>query len=138
MNEVVMTLDQCQDNNKWMDLSKIDPESITPLYSIDWYDGPLTGVCKYVGTRYYFNWVDDVGKNWIYVLVRLTPEQWELEDKRDTLFQEKVGTHCNYGGKGELSPKETWNEYYKAYPPDEQVPMYLNNEVIGWTTDEAF
>jgi hypothetical protein len=76
------------------------------LWADAWYDGPLSGMCKYQDEMLWFhaqNVVEDADghSRWHYTLHRLPPEQLEDAVKWHDLFCEKVGTHfdkCEGGG----------------------------------------
>lgn len=130
-----MISDNCtvDDNVKWVS----NLGEVRWLYIVDYHDFPLAGVVEWRGGRYWieyqeWNWQpvgpkDEPFADWVpcaYFLYELTPEQWEAEDRRDSLFRECVGTHWVYqydedGGKlprGKYAKTGREHEYYSTYP----------------------
>lgn len=91
------------------------------LYHAGFYDGPLSGVMvRPDGSRYWFEVSEESVDDWCYwyYLYELTPAEWEFEDRRHALFQEHVGTHCDYDLKGRrnhgaIRPREEWDKFYE-------------------------
>jgi hypothetical protein len=95
---------------------------IKPLFHLDYYDGPLSGIFKCFDRVFYAKVVyADDRKYW--VAWELTPEQAEIELANHALFQKHVGTHTDYSidDEGEVSrqigatrPQAEWDLFYKA------------------------
>jgi len=95
---------------------------IKPLFHLDYYDGPLSGIFKCFDRVFYAKVVyADDRKYW--VAWELTPEQAEIELANYALFQKHVGTHTDYSidEEGEVSrqidatrPQAEWDLFYKA------------------------
>lgn len=60
------------------------------LWSLDWYDGPLSGLCECQGKKYWFYFADDLGYNWAYTLHELPPEQLTDAEHWRNLLVEKI------------------------------------------------
>jgi hypothetical protein len=95
------------------------------VYHNDYWDGPLSGVCRVEGLsddRYYFQSINDYHDHLdlrIFSLHQLTSEEWKLEDYWHQQFEQHVGTHTNYDsegkrGVGEVKPQATHHLYYQA------------------------
>jgi hypothetical protein len=95
---------------------------VKPLFHLDYYDGPLSGIVKCFERVFYCKAVyADDRKYW--VAWELTPEQAGYELAAHALFQHHVGTHTDYSidEEGEVSrqvgatrPREEWDLFYKA------------------------
>lgn len=96
------------------------------LYHWGYYDGPLSGVCRWRGERYWFTCVDmgdDEREARTFHMFEFTEEEWAREDERHALFRECVGTHTDYDqetGRRNLDgvrPEAGWHRYYDRHPP---------------------
>lgn len=131
------------------DLPWIPEDEVTLLYHSDYYDGPLSGMATYKGEKYwylFFGTYQRIGRlktadSWYcYWLVKLTPEQFALEEQIHEDFRRWVGTHCDYGEDGGERNREglrqegDWKKFYEKWDvPKEQLrDSYKDNEVIGW------
>lgn len=124
--------------------TELEPARIMPLWSTDWWDGPLSGVAEYDGEKMYFSMKDEddeTGRR-TFNLYRLTPEQMERELAWHALFKENVGDHTEYGPDGRrrregttLKPQEQWAKFYDNYPPYKtREPRHdlSKAELVGW------
>lgn len=68
----------------------------------DWhyYDGPLTGILTWNGTRYWFDvqWetADQDGFPWLYDVGELSADDWAKVDVVVEAFEAHIGLHCSY------------------------------------------
>jgi hypothetical protein len=99
-----------------------DNEDVKPLFHLNYYDGPLSGIVKCFDRHYYVKAVYPEDRKY-WVAWELTPAQAEIELAAHALFQEHVGTHTDYAidAEGEVSrkvgatrPQEEWDLFYKA------------------------
>jgi hypothetical protein len=97
-------------------------DDVKPLFHLDYYDGPLSGIVKCFDRHYYVKAVYPEDRKY-WVAWELTPEQAEIELANHALFQQHVGTHTDYAidDEGEVSrkvgatrPQEEWDLFYKA------------------------
>jgi len=79
------------------------------LYHSDYWDGPLSGVCKVDEQKLWFKCVHDYHDETksghrlsqrIYAVYNLTKKEWSAENKWHALFEEYVGNHTSYDEKG--------------------------------------
>lgn len=96
------------------------------IYHSNYWDGPLSGVCKFQGHRYWFDCVHDYhdtkddGERLdqrIYGIYRITDSEWQEEDYWHGLFEKYVGTHTSYvDGKrsGKVGPSKDHSKFYDA------------------------
>jgi hypothetical protein len=112
------------------------------LWSEDWYDGPLSGMCAYEGRKLWFQCVNEVDDSdgvsrRHFTLHALPAEQLEDVLKWHKLFREKVGTHFDKceNGCGVTQPEGLWNEFYGPYRARELKYSYWDNPAIAWTDD---
>jgi hypothetical protein len=72
----------------------IDRDDVTLVYLSSFYDYPRAGEARWDGRRYWFREAGpDSGD---FELLDVGDEQWTVLDERHRLFQEHVGTHCDY------------------------------------------
>lgn len=120
-------------------IPQVPADKVRWLWHCGYWDGPLSGVVIYNGEKM---WVDTFDHVFVppesemrrMAIVRLTPEEWELEEKDHERFEKYVGRHTSYGedGKrnvGALHPRENWDEYYSQAVVK---PNYQDHEVVGW------
>ena len=123
-------------------------EDVKPLFHLDYYDGPLSGIFICFDRVFYAKAVyPDDRKYW--VAWELTPEQATIVSDNHTLFQEHVGTHTDYSidDEGEVGrqigttrPQAEWDKFYKAekkrvdYKAIEAEPFFgvLLNPFRSW------
>jgi hypothetical protein len=94
------------------------------LWSSDWHDGPVSGLCEYEGTEYWFEAARDEGADDYehprrFLLRELTQAENAREWERHRLFEATVGTqHCQHDGAPPPSvrPREEWGAFYDRYP----------------------
>lgn len=107
------------------------------VYANSWWDGPISGVVKYEGNRYYAQMVsENCKRRRRYEVRHLPPDAWAQEDAKHVLFREKVGTHMEYAnGKrcGVVAPERTWHEFYESDLAKTVDPGAIAGlPVIGW------
>lgn len=116
----------------------IKEEEIKIIFAVDWWDGPLSGVCIYNGEKHWFQatdeWYEEDKPYWRrYAVIKLTPEQLAKEEAMHELYEEKIGDPRPYVD-GVLTrdvsqkPKEMWHEFYDVYKGT-QLPDYRENVV---------
>jgi hypothetical protein len=97
------------------------------LYHSGYWDGPLSGVCRFQGKRRWFKCVHDYFQKTedgspldmrIYAIYDLTAEEWKDEDYWHRLFEKNVGTHTSYDDtgqrRGEVFSSDTYHKFYDA------------------------
>lgn len=96
-------------------------DSIHFLYHNNFWDGPLSGVCRIGDHQYYFDCINDYHEALdlrIYSLHELTEEEWKTEDYWHQEFEKYVGTHTNYAAEnhrsGEVKDSSTHHLFYDA------------------------
>lgn len=113
-------------------------EDIKILFATNWWDGPLSGLCLYNDEKHWFQateeWYEEDKPYWRrYAVMKLTPEQLQLEERSHELFKEKVGESMPYingipvRNNEPLKPKEMWHEFYDVCKNNE----YYEN-VVGY------
>jgi len=121
---------------------------VKPLFHLDYYDGPLSGLFECFGRVFYCKAIYAEDRKY-WVAWELTPEQAEIELANHALFQEHVGTHTDYSidEEGEVThqvgatrPRSEWEKFYKAerkrldYKAIEAKPFFgvLLNPFLSW------
>ncbi len=82
----------------------VEQPDLRMLWHNGYYDGPLSGMCKWDGKLYYFDVAyDDEEESELdyrkYNLYELTQEELEEELRTHRLFETNVGYHSNYGDR---------------------------------------
>jgi hypothetical protein len=122
-------------------LRKLAPGDVQLWWVNDWYDGPIEAVVELEGERCLMVLVDppNIGTSegpcrW--VLLRLTPEQHEEEERWHALFAEHVGEHWCFhtdrphvftSEEQERDPGKFYEPYRLRLPRD-----LLPNTALGW------
>ena len=139
----------------WAHLPQIDGAEVIKRWACRWYDGPLSGIAFYRDRPCFFDdrggleddvrqRVDEDGETWNdwhkrFVLIELTPAQYQEEARRHELFCEKVGTHNSFDEAGQrlsgearvIRSQEMRLDYYEA--AEKWKPLsFADNPVIGW------
>ena|SRR5215471_6150250 len=73
------------------------------LWHVNFWDGPLCGICLHEGRKYWFKLdkeLDDRDRSRSFNVYYLTDEQINLEDSSHELWCKYVGTHCDYDENG--------------------------------------
>ncbi len=90
-----------------------------------WWDGPISGACTLDGEPgYWFDWIGECLDR-IFVVFRLSDEQWRLKQQRNAAFQAHVS------GAGGVRPKRDHQLYYNREFPQE--PPLKWSQAVGWT-----
>lgn len=117
-------------NNIELKLKKIPSSEIHILYENDVWDGPLEGICEWANKKYYFVCSDQLDETSEddrrprkYVLLELSPEQLEEEDKERQLF----------ASLKERLKLEDFYERQKSFP-EHRISL---EQVIGWFDSEG-
>ncbi len=93
-----------------------DQQNLVMLWHENYYDGPLSGMADFNGTMVWFDLEDENEDRYrTYNLYRLTDEERDVFCRHHKEFQEKVGTHCDYGE--EYKPFSFDNEDRPAWCP---------------------
>jgi hypothetical protein len=113
----------------------VPSEAFRLLWTCDYWDGPISGVCLYLGQRCWFDVVDDVHfTEWDedlgewdpcvsrrYAVYALTPEALAWEEEVHARFREHVGVHTTYDEHGRrptenyLRPSSEHDKFYGWY-----------------------
>ena len=120
-------------------LPQIDRSNVRLLWHSGFWDGPTSGLCLHNGRKCWFEMCaeGEEGDGFYrrFLLLELSPEQVEDEERWHDLFRRKVGAHCDHGDpKGEVLPRESWREFYDEYEKRGRVD-YSANPAIGWFED---
>lgn len=114
-------------------------QPISLVYHNNYWDGPLSGVCKIEDKRYYFKCVHDYydsPRNMrIYAVYELSNEEWKEEDYWHKLFEDNVGTHTNYEKNkriGAVKPQEMWENFYGPAKTAVRKWREQAREVLGY------
>lgn len=92
-----------------------------PLYHLNYYDGPLSGIIKVGDHHFYVSSIYGEERKW-WAAWELTEEELTKEQERHKLFQQYVGTHTDYHQDenedwirdvGTCKPRESCDIYYK-------------------------
>jgi hypothetical protein len=124
---------------------QIPRQAVRLLWHCRYWDGPLTGICRYQGERYWFAAIDPFDEEKVeYVsprrmgLYQLSPEELRVQEGSHQQFQRYVGMHTDYDEKeqrpiGAVRPKDEWNKFeaWLKQQPKQQFD-YRQNEMIGW------
>lgn len=123
----------------YLKLPHIERREIRLLWHADFWDHPLNGMLLYKNVRYWFENCETAEKDQHihYLIVELSPEQFEHEAFWHERFRQKVGTHTDYDKTGTRllgtpKPKESWNEFYEPFRQRGYQRDFSNNTVIGW------
>jgi len=122
-------------------LPKLAATDLRLLWVNDWYDGPLEAVVERSGERQLMVLHPedkvDVERPMRWVLYRLSPEQWQEEQRWHALFEEHVGHHwCFY--HPELPPEPTEARDSKLFfePYAKRAPRTLAASAASGWVDE--
>jgi hypothetical protein len=119
-------------------LQKLAPSDVRLLWVNDWYDGPLEAVVEHRGERclmvlHHQKLASDKPYQWL--VLRLSREQCEDEERWHALFAEQVGDHwCFHAGidlHGSPADNRDPARFYDAFKM--RTPLDLTkNESVGW------
>jgi hypothetical protein len=119
-------------------LPQRDRGEVQLLWHADYWDGPLNGLCRYRDRKCWFELCaegePEAGDKFYrrYLLLELGKDQLDEEEYWHRLFQEKVGTHADYGeAQREVKPRHSWAEFYEPYQKRGKVD-YSANPALGW------
>lgn len=119
---------------------QVPSSSVRLLWHSDYYDGPLSGMCRYRGEDLWFRMFDENQRHggWHrrFDLVRLTADELADERRWHDLFRRCVGHHCDYDEKGRravgmVHPSAMHAEFYDA-ARNRASRDYKNNPIVGW------
>jgi hypothetical protein len=97
----------------------VDSVDIKPLFHLDYYDGPLSGIFRCLDKVFYTKAVYAADRKW-WVAWELSSEQSTAILDNHALFQKHVGTHTDYfiDDEGEVSrqvgavrPQVEWEKF---------------------------
>jgi hypothetical protein len=91
------------------------------LWHVNYWDGPLSGLCLLNGRKHWFQIKggvydpDDEARE--FEIIYLTDEQIKAEDDRHNLWVKYVGEHCDYDEHnkrrdGDLRLRREWAQFY--------------------------
>lgn len=108
------------------------------VFAINWWDGPLEGMCLHNNEKHWFHCEDEDGEGFWrrFSIIKLTPEQVADEEKWHEFFKEKVGESFPYADgirvKNEtpLKPQSMWHEFYDVYKDRIKPEYHLKTECI--------
>jgi len=100
--------------------NEIPRDEIEILYSNDYWDGPLNGLCKWNSEEYYFLWTGEMSKEdeiiRRFFIIKLTLTQLQKEKNNHALFEK-------------AKEENTLQEFYKA--EKENVILDIA-QMVGW------
>ena len=117
-------------------------ENVKLLYSNNYWDGPISGLCEYEGIYYYFNqskedmW-DEVKEEWLpreYKVYEILPWQLAYELYWHSLFITNVkNARCDSTFEKKLKNDifKIKEDYYKKRKKEYKEINYSKNKVIG-------
>jgi hypothetical protein len=89
------------------------------LWINDWYDGPIDAVAEYRGERCLFALADPnliaSSRDWVWLLLRFSPEDLAEEEHWHRLFLQHVGDHWNCTGETHPPASGQHDLFYKPY-----------------------
>jgi len=124
------------------------PEVEKPIYlwSLGWYDGPLSGICLYEGQKHYFELFDETWEEYSsdsdseldglgpysvrhYYIRKLDPIIASREEARHNLFIKYVSNSHDYRGNPRTQEREVKPEglhrYFYEHPLRDEIGTYL-------------
>lgn len=118
-------------------------DKIKIIWETDRYDGPLSGVCEFEGSRHYFNIIDEMDKNnkdkenlfgcrlRLFGIYKLTESEMSSVIYWHNEFRKYVGTHTDYTEtKGKVHPQSSHHKFYDAYKKREKRLMLTNDKLV--------
>lgn len=94
---------------------------IIPLFHLDYYDGPLSGIIRCSDEYFYAHHIYERERTW-WVTYHLSHEERDRVLERNRIFCEHVGNHTNYIQNeledwvrvvGDTKPQDQWDGFYK-------------------------
>lgn len=98
-----------------------DLEDIIPLYNIDYYDGPLSGMFKVHDNYFYGKAIYGEDRKW-WACWELAEDELTRELAGHKLFQQYVGTHTDYYKDAD----DNWTRNIGTCKPRESCDIYYN------------
>jgi hypothetical protein len=109
------------------------------LWHIDYYDGPLSGICEYQERKCWFEiseHADIRTSSWLYEVRELTPAEILFEEEKQRRFAESVSNDNCYttlASTRVVHPQSSWGKFYEWY---DKLPnkgeMYRDRDPIGF------
>lgn len=111
--------------------------NIIPLWTCGYWDGPLSGLCIYEQQICFFEISNsELADERLYDIYEISPEDIIEEIRAHSLFEEYVGTHCNYyydedkkrfrrNIGAQVNDPNKSKLYWEKYPPGSKKPKYL-------------
>lgn len=102
------------------DPDPVDDE-VTPLFHLNYYDGPLSGIVVRNNHYFYVQPIYSEDRCW-WAAWELTPEETQTVLAEHELFEKYVGLHTTYTKNSQgkyvrdlntVKPQESWEKYYK-------------------------
>lgn len=99
----------------------VEEDDIIPLWHLDYYDGPLSGVVGCKGRYFYVRHCYYLDRHW-WVAWALTEDEWARARANHDAFEEHVGDHTSYrlddegvwkACSGNVKPDTHWDKFYK-------------------------
>lgn len=121
------------------DVPKLDARDVSWVYLSSYYDGALSGMATIppgitVWAECYEQCADPTCGGRKYKLIRLDPEVYAEERRREELFRAHVGNHWEYEAghhrPGRPRPPEMHSQFYND--PSIRQPLEYTGTVIGW------
>lgn len=112
------------------EVSEIDVAGLSILYTNDWYDGPLEGICEWKGEKYYFLLRDYEPRT--YYLIKLLPLQLQNDEKLHLDYLRLIESYP-YITEGAISHRKDakWDIFHEECEKyDDQTIQ--QEQVLGW------
>jgi len=101
-------------------------DDVIPMYHLNYYDGPLSGMINVKGRIFYVESIyGEEDRQW-WAAWELTEEELKCELARHELFKQHVGSHTEYKLNDDecwvrkdhdLKPEDDWKNFYEADIP---------------------
>ena len=127
-------------------------KDIKMKWCLDYYDGPLSGICEIDDRHHYFKFIqesvkslDDICSNVrVYGIYQLTDKEIERETYWHDEFRKWVGTHTDYNEEvgarnlGGVKPRDGMHNFYdRKDERDKDRPELTTNKLVGiWIVHE--
>ena len=98
-------------------MSELRSKHFRVLYHLNYYDGPISGVCLWNGETHYFECRDPDSMSRTYIVYKTPSTDMDIISKNHELFSKYVGTHTEYDENGRrhynLRPYSSHKKFYE-------------------------
>jgi hypothetical protein len=113
------------------DVKQLSSDELRVLWTVDFYDGELSGIVFFDGKVRWFEFCAEVEKRRRYVVYELSEAEVADEQYWHALFVEHVGDHWTAGSPGKVKPVSEHAKFFDAYAKRSPVD-YSRNPILGW------